>query len=114
MHHVVRPVARVRLRPGVMRPLAVAHPRAALPNVVAARAVRGADLIALNFSKLSAAEYPSQVVEKEWRHWMQFFNGSNARLAPHGRCDCHRSYARPVGSKTIENRFLVNALKKNE
>ena len=55
--------------------------------------------------ELSAAEYPSQVVEKEWRHWMQFFNGSNARLAPHGRCDCHRSYARPVGSKTIENRF---------
>ena len=54
--------------------------------------------------ELSAAEYPSQVVEKEWRHWMQFFNGSNARLAPHGRCDCHRSFCFSLSNnKTVKH-----------
>ena len=51
------------------------------------------------------SEFPSSVIEREWRHWMQFFNGTNERLLPSGRCDCHRTYARPVGSKTVENRY---------
>ena len=57
-------------------------------------------------SALSPMDFPSTVIEKEWRHWMQFFEGTNGRLAPHGRCDCHRAYARPVGSKTVENRYF--------
>ena len=48
----------------------------------------------------------SQVIEKEWRHWMEFFVGSNDRLGPNGRCDCHRTYSRIVGSKTVENRYF--------
>ena len=47
-----------------------------------------------------------QVIEKEWRHWTEFFEGSNARLGPNGRCDCHRTYSRVVGSKTVENRYF--------
>lgn len=55
--------------------------------------------------ELSGSEYPSLVKEREWRHWMPFYNGSTERLMPNTRCDCHRSFAKPVGSKTIENRF---------
>ena len=57
-------------------------------------------------SQLSETEYPSSVIEREWRHWMQFFNGTNERLQPNGRCDCHRTWAKPVGSKTVENRYF--------
>ena len=56
--------------------------------------------------ELSDAEFPSLVKEREWRHWMPFYNGSTEALKPNGRCDCHRSFAKPVGSKTIENRFF--------
>ena len=56
--------------------------------------------------ELSADEFPSSVIEREWRHWTQFYNGSTHRLEPNTRCDCHRSYAKPVGSKTIENRYF--------
>ena len=56
--------------------------------------------------ELSSSEYPSLVKEREWRHWMPFYNGSTERLSPNGRCDCHRSFARPVGSKTVENRYF--------
>ena len=59
--------------------------------------------------ELSAEEFPSSVIEREWRHWTQFYNGSTQRLEPHTRCDCHRSYAKPVGSKTIENRYFWTA-----
>ena len=55
--------------------------------------------------ELSETEFPSLVKEREWRHWMPFYNGSTEALKPHSRCDCHRSFARPVGSKTIENRY---------
>ena len=51
-------------------------------------------------------EFPSLVKEQEWRHWMPFFNGSMARLGPNSKCDCHRTFARPVGSKSIENRYF--------
>ena len=56
--------------------------------------------------ELSSTEFPSMVKEREWRHWMPFYNGSTERLKPHSRCDCHRSFARPVGSKTVENRYF--------
>lgn len=56
--------------------------------------------------ELSNAEFPSLVKEREWRHWMPFYRGSNERLAPNGKCDCHRTFARPVGSKTVENRYF--------
>lgn len=56
--------------------------------------------------ELSDTEFPSLVKEREWRHWMPFYNGSNEALAPNGRCDCHRSFAKPVGSKTVENRYF--------
>ena len=56
--------------------------------------------------ELSGTEFPSLVKEREWRHWMPFYNGSTERLAPNSRCDCHRSFARPVGSKTVENRYF--------
>lgn len=59
--------------------------------------------------ELSATEFPSSVIEREWRHWTQFYNGSTVRLEPNTRCDCHRSYAKPVGSKTIENRYFWTA-----
>lgn len=59
--------------------------------------------------ELSAKEFPSSVIEREWRHWTQFYNGSTQRLEPNTRCDCHRSYAKPVGSKTIENRYFWTA-----
>ena len=59
--------------------------------------------------ELNAEEFPSSVIEREWRHWTQFYNGSTQRLEPHTRCDCHRSYAKPVGSKTIENRYFWTA-----
>jgi len=68
--------------------------------------------LAMSFHRgyeLSSTEFPSSVIEREWRHWTQFYNGSNARLEPTTRCDCHRSYARPVGSKTIENRYYWTA-----
>ena len=55
--------------------------------------------------ELSGTEYPSLVKEREWRHWMPFYNGSTELLMPNSRCDCHRSFARPVGSKTVENRY---------
>ena len=56
--------------------------------------------------ELSGTEYPSMVKEREWRHWMPFYNGSTERLMPNTRCDCHRSFAKPVGSKTVENRYF--------
>ena len=56
--------------------------------------------------ELSGTEYPSLVKEREWRHWMPFYNGSTERLMPNTRCDCHRSFAKPVGSKTVENRYF--------
>lgn len=56
--------------------------------------------------ELSETEFPSLVKEREWRHWMPFYNGSTEALKPNSRCDCHRSFARPVGSKTIENRYF--------
>ena len=56
-------------------------------------------------TELSSTEFPSMVKEREWRHWMPFYNGSTERLKPNGRCDCHRSFAKPVGSKTVENRY---------
>ena len=56
--------------------------------------------------ELSSSEFPNLVKEREWRHWMPFYNGSTERLMPNTRCDCHRSFARPVGSKTIENRYF--------
>ena len=56
--------------------------------------------------ELSDQEFPSLVKEREWRHWMPFYNGSTEALMPNKRCDCHRSFARPVGSKTIENRYF--------
>ena len=40
--------------------------------------------------ELSDVEFPSMVKEREWRHWMPFYNGSTERLKPHSRCDCHR------------------------
>ena len=55
--------------------------------------------------ELSNAEFPSLVKEREWRHWMPYYNGSTERLKPNCRCDCHRSFARPIGSKTVENRY---------
>ena len=55
--------------------------------------------------ELSEVEFPSLVKEREWRHWMPFYNGSTEALLPNSRCDCHRSFARPVGSKTVENRY---------
>jgi len=56
--------------------------------------------------EVSDTEFPSLVKEREWRHWMPFYNGSTEALAPNSRCDCHRSFARPVGSKTVENRYF--------
>ena len=56
--------------------------------------------------ELSDQEYPSLVKEREWRHWMPFYNGSTDALMPNSRCDCHRTFARPVGSKTVENRYF--------
>ena len=56
--------------------------------------------------ELDDAEFPSLVKEREWRHWMPFYNGSTEALKPNSKCDCHRSFARPVGSKTIENRYF--------
>jgi hypothetical protein len=56
--------------------------------------------------ELSGTEFPSLVKEREWRHWMPFYNGSTELLMPNSRCDCHRSFARPVGSKTVENRYF--------
>ena len=49
-------------------------------------------------TELSTSEFPSSVIEKEWRQWMPFFNGSNARLQPNGRCDCHRMSLHPSGA----------------
>lgn len=51
-------------------------------------------------------EFPSIVKEREWRHWTPYYIGSTKRLGPHTRCDCHRTFAVPVGSKTIENRYF--------
>ena len=59
--------------------------------------------------ELSETEFPSLVKEREWRHWMPFYNGSTEALMPNTRCDCHRSFARPVGSKTVENRYFWTA-----
>ncbi len=56
--------------------------------------------------ELSDTEFPSLVKEREWRHWMPFYNGSTEALKPNGKCDCHRSFAKPVGSKTVENRYF--------
>ena len=56
--------------------------------------------------ELSETEFPSSVREREWLNWMPFYHGSNARLSPNGHCDCYREYARPVGSKSIENRYF--------
>lgn len=56
--------------------------------------------------ELSATEFPSSVREREWLNWMPFYHGVTARLAPNSHCDCYREYARPVGSKSIENRYF--------
>ena len=57
-------------------------------------------------SEMSTSEFPSLVKEREWKHWIPFLNGTTEKLKPNAKCDCHRSYARPVGSKTIENRYF--------
>ena len=57
-------------------------------------------------SELDPAEFPSSANEQEWPNWKLFFNGTNNRLEPHGRCDCFRSDARPLGSKIVENRYF--------
>ncbi|KAL1522758.1 hypothetical protein AB1Y20_017730 [Prymnesium parvum] len=56
--------------------------------------------------ELSASEFPSIVKEREWLGWMQFFTGTTRRMHPNHHCDCYREYAKPVGSKTIENRYF--------
>lgn len=57
-------------------------------------------------TELDTAEFPSSANEHEWPNWPTFFNGTNNRLQPHGRCDCFRSDARPFGSKITENRYF--------
>lgn len=56
--------------------------------------------------ELGEAQFPSLVKEREWDGWMAFFAGTNERLGPNHRCDCYREYARPVGSKSIENHYF--------
>ena len=57
-------------------------------------------------SELDPAEFPSSVNEKEWPNWKTFFNGTNGRLEPSGRCDCFRDGARPHEINIIENRYF--------
>ena len=56
--------------------------------------------------ELSTTEFPSSVKEREWLNWMPFFRGTHQRLSPNEHCDCYREYAKPVGSKSIENRYF--------
>jgi hypothetical protein len=57
-------------------------------------------------TELDTAEFPSSANEREWTNWNTFFNGTNNRLQPNGRCDCFRSDAHPLGSKITENRYF--------
>ena len=57
--------------------------------------------------EMSESEFPSIVKEKEWTDWMEYHKHITS-IVNNMQCDCHRSYSRVVGSKTIDNRFFSN------